>query len=66
MLEPGSPADLLLLQTPLGSAAADPLGALQLGDLPAITAVLVDGEPLVLRSRNTPAPLRPAVEEVTR
>ena len=25
VLEPGSPADLLLLQTPLGSAAADPL-----------------------------------------
>jgi enamidase len=66
VLEPGRPADLVLLQTPLGSAAADPLEALRLGDLPSITAVLVDGEPLALRSRNTPAPLRQAVEEVAR
>ncbi|MFT3865169.1 MAG: amidohydrolase [Solirubrobacterales bacterium] len=64
VLESGRPADVVLLQTPLGSAAADPLAALELGDLPSITSVLVDGEPLVMRSRNTPAPLRPAVEEV--
>ncbi|MBS1888632.1 MAG: amidohydrolase family protein [Actinobacteria bacterium] len=64
VLEWGRPADVVLLQTPLGSAATDPLAALELGDLPSITAVLVDGEPLVLRSRNTPAPLRAAVEGV--
>jgi enamidase len=62
ILEPDRPADVVLLQVPLGSAASDPLTALELGDLPAITAVIVDGEPLVTRSRNTPAPLRAAQE----
>jgi enamidase len=60
ILEPGRPADVVLLQVPLGSAASDPLSAIELGDLPSITGVFVDGEPLVTRSRNTPAPLRAA------
>jgi enamidase len=60
ILEPGRPADVVFLQVPLGSAASDPLSAIELGDLPSITGVFVDGEPLVTRSRNTPAPLRAA------
>ena len=62
ILAAGRPADIVLLQVPLGSAAGDPLEALGLGDLPSITAVLIDGEVKAMRSRNTPAPLRSAAE----
>ena len=59
VLEPGRPADLVLLQEPLGGTRDDPLAALAVGDLPGIAGVVVDGGP-VLRSRNTPAPAREA------
>jgi enamidase len=59
LLEPGAPADLVLLQTPLGSSL-DPLASIENGDLPAIVAVVVDGSIQLLRSRNTPAPIREA------
>lgn len=58
ILEPGRPADIVLIQEPLGSAATDPLSAIQIGDMPAITAVVIDGEVKALKSRNTPAPTR--------
>lgn len=61
ILEPGRPADLFLAQPPLGGAADDALAALELGDLPGISAVLIDGELRALRSRNTPAASRPAL-----
>jgi enamidase len=60
VLEPGRPADLVLLQEPLGGTRADPLAALAVGDLPGIAGVVVDGAARVLRSRNTPAPAREA------
>ena len=60
VLEPGRPADFVLLQAPLGGAADDPLDAIELGDIPSITAVVIDGELRALRSRNTPAPARVA------
>jgi len=60
VLEPGRPADLLLLQEPRGGTQPDPLAALAIGDLPGIAGVLVDGAVRVLRSRNTPAPAREA------
>jgi enamidase len=53
---PGAPADLILLQAPLGGSGSDPLTAIEYGDLPSIVAVLVDGAVCALRSRNTPAP----------
>lgn len=52
----GHPADLVLLQTPLGGVASHPLAAIERGDIPSVTAVLIDGEIRCLRSRNTPAP----------
>ena len=55
VLEVGRPADLVLLHPPLGGAFHDPLDSIAHGDLPAISAVLVDGQVLALRSRNTPA-----------
>lgn len=54
----GQPADLVLADAPRGSRAGDFCGALELGDTPAIAAVLVDGELVVSRSRNTPPPTR--------
>jgi enamidase len=56
VLEPGAPADFALLQAPLGSAAGDPLAAIELGDIPGIAGVVIDGELRAQRSRNTPAP----------
>jgi enamidase len=60
VLAPGAPADLVLLQAPLGGSRADPLAAIEFGDLPSIVGVVVDGSVRALRSRNTPAPVREA------
>jgi enamidase len=56
-VRPGLAADLLLLDAPEGSAAATASEALELGDIPGVGMVMVDGEILVKRSRNT-APAR--------
>jgi len=56
VLELGAPADFSLLHAPLGGAADDPLRAIELGDLPGIAGVVIDGELRARRSRNTPAP----------
>lgn len=57
-LELGAPADLLVVDAPLGSAADDWADALRVGDMPAVAAVICAGELRVARSRNTPAPKR--------
>lgn len=62
VLEVGRPADLLVLDAPLGSAGEDWAGALQVGDVPGIGAALTAGEVRFTRSRNTPAPKRPVRE----
>ena len=59
LVQPGWPADLVLMGRVSGSSAADALDSLRLGDLPGISTVLVDGELLVFpRSRQTPPPER--------
>ena len=60
ILEVGRPADVALLQAPLGGVATDALAAIELGDLPSVTAVVIDGLVRAMRSRNTPAPAREA------
>ncbi len=50
----GAPADLVALDAPLGSAADDAFGALELGDIPAVCLVVTDGAIRLTRSRNTP------------
>ncbi|MEO3855737.1 amidohydrolase family protein [Acrocarpospora sp. B8E8] len=60
IVAPGRPADLVVLDAPWGSQAPDALGALARGDIPGISAVLVDGEIKALSSRNTPAAGRAA------
>ncbi|REK20491.1 MAG: amidohydrolase [Actinobacteria bacterium] len=54
----GRSADLVVCDTPWGGLAPDALGALRRGDIPGISAVLIDGEIRALRSRNTPAAAR--------
>jgi enamidase len=55
-LEVGRPADLVVLDAPLGSQAADWRGALEVGDLPAVASVVTQGEVRFVKSRNTPPP----------
>jgi len=50
----GEPADLVVCDAPVASAAADALEAIARGDIPGISAVIIDGEVRVGRSRNTP------------
>jgi enamidase len=56
----GREADLVVCDAPIGSVGGDALAALAAGDLPGISMVLVDGKPLVARSRNTPPAARAA------
>jgi enamidase len=56
----GRAADLVVLDAPWGSVAADALGAIANGDMPGISAVVIDGQVRTLRSRNTPAAARMA------
>jgi len=62
LLEVGRPADLLVLDAPLGSAGDDWAGALGVGDVPALCAAVTAGEVRFTKSRNTPAPKRPVRE----
>lgn len=51
----GRDADLVVMDAPWGSVARDALQAIARGDIPGITAVIIDGQVRTLRSRNTPA-----------
>jgi enamidase len=61
VLEPGRPADMVLLQEPWGGTQPGPLESLEFGDIPGICAVIIDGQIRALRSRNTPAAARQVV-----
>jgi len=56
----GREADLVLCDAPVGSVGRDALEALAAGDLPGISMVLIDGRPVIGRSRNTPPAARAA------
>jgi enamidase len=58
MIEEGRPADLVIMDAPLGSVGKDGLEAIKAGDIPGITMVMIDGEIRVKKSRNTPQPHR--------
>ncbi len=61
VLEVGREADLSVIDAPLGSQAEDALGALTIGDTPAVATTVIDGQVRFIKSRNTP----PAVREIT-
>ena len=60
ILAPGHAADLCIVDAPVGSIADTALGALANGDLFGISMILVDGTPLIGRSRNTAPAVRAA------
>jgi len=54
----GREADLVVVDSPLGSQAQDALGALAIGDTLAVAIAMIDGEVLFTKSRNTPPTTR--------
>lgn len=56
LIEVGRPADLLLLERAQHSAGGTLLESVELGDLPGIGMVIIDGLIRVRLSRNTPPP----------
>ncbi len=53
VIAPGKAADLCIVDAPVGSVGTTALEALKNGDIPGVSMVLVDGTPLIGRSRNT-------------
>jgi enamidase len=58
VIEVGREADLVIMDSPLGSVGKDALSAIEAGDIPGIAAVLIDGQMKIGVSRNTPPPNR--------
>lgn len=59
----GRAADFVVMDAPWGSTRSDAPGALSVGDIPGITAVITRGELRALTSRNTPRAARLAAVE---
>jgi enamidase len=59
-ITPGKEADLVIMDAPVGSMGENALSALEVGDVPGVSMVLVDGEIKVMKSRNTPPATRKA------
>jgi enamidase len=57
-LREGAAADMVVMDAPWGSSAADALGALSIGDIPGISGVVTDGIVRAKLSRNTPRAAR--------
>lgn len=60
VIAPGKEADLVIIDTPLGSVGSDALGAIEAGDIPGVSMVIIDGTVRVKVSRNTPPAKRQA------
>jgi enamidase len=58
ILAPGRPADLVFMDRPGGSPGDDVLGAMAIGNIPGIAAVMIDGKMRTGRSRSTPPSAR--------
>ena len=52
-ITPGREADLVVMDAPMGSVGDNALSALEVGDVPGVSMVLIDGEIKVMKSRNT-------------
>lgn len=60
VVAPGKEADLVFMDTPMGSPGKDLLGALIQGDTPGVSIIMVDGKVVAAKSRNTPPAVRQA------
>jgi enamidase len=58
IIQVGKEADLIIMDQPIGSSGNSALEALEIGDIPGIGFVMIDGEIQVTKSRNTPPPRR--------
>src|SRR5690606_27257601 len=54
MVAVGREADLVVIDTPMGSVGTDALKAIEAGDIPGVAMVMVDGEIKALKSKHTP------------
>jgi enamidase len=64
LIEEGKEADLVIMDAPMGSVGKDALSAIEAGDVPGVSMVLVDGKIVVSKSKNTPPATRmPSVEK---
>ena len=63
VIEEGATADLVVLDAPWGSVGVNALEAIARGDIPGISAMILDGVVRTLRSRNTPTATRMAQVE---
>ncbi len=60
LIAEGRDADLVVMDAPWGCLAKDARGAIARGDIPGISAMIIDGVVRTLRSRNTPMATRMA------
>lgn len=61
-IAPDKEADLVVMDTPMGSVGRDALSAISAGDVPGVSMVIIDGDIKVMKSRNTaPAKRRPVI-----
>ncbi|HBX24214.1 MAG TPA: Enamidase [Desulfotomaculum sp.] len=58
MIDVGKEADLVIMDTPMGSIGQNALEAIEAGDIPGVSAVFIDGKLRVNKSRNTPPATR--------
>ena len=61
VIEIGKEADVVVMDAPMGSVGKDALSAIEVGDIPGVAAVLIDGQMKCGVSRNTPPPNRKIV-----
>jgi enamidase len=61
LIREGYEADLIMMDTPMGSVGRDAVSAIEAGDIPGIGLVMVDGVVKAQVSRNTPPALRKCV-----
>lgn len=54
IIAPGREADLVIMDAPMGSIGENALEAIAAGDIPGISAVLINGTVVFRKSRNTP------------
>ncbi|MCX5862630.1 MAG: amidohydrolase family protein [Desulfomonile sp.] len=60
LIRVGYAADLTAMDAPMGSVGKNALAAIEVGDVPGISMVMIDGKVHVKLSRNTPPPVRKA------
>lgn len=58
VIAPGKEADLLIMDTPMGSVGKDAMEAFAAGDIPGLSYVIIDGKINVKKSSNTPPATR--------